>query len=98
MTWNLVPVRLYCLEKSPWERILYEGRPRGPASALGALIDFRPDAIVAFHPLPNILGTVAGVFGFVPARVASQHTPAACYRRWLRCLDRRLAHVGRDVR
>jgi L-malate glycosyltransferase len=38
--------------------------------------------------LPNILGTAAGVFGFVPARVASQHTPAACYRRWLRWLDR----------
>ena len=71
-------------KKSPWERILYEGRPRGPASAfaiayefISGLIDFRPDAIMAFHPLPNILGTVTGVFGFVPARVASQHTPAA---------------------
>jgi Glycosyltransferase Family 4 len=82
-------------EKSPWERILYEGRPRGPASAfaiackfISGLIGFRPDAIIAFHPLPNILGTLTGVFGFVPARVASQHTQATCYRRWLRWLDR----------
>lgn len=82
-------------QKSPWERILYEGRPRGPASAfaiackfISGLIGFRPDAIIAFHPLPNILGTVTAVFGFVPARVASQHAQASCYRPWLRWLDR----------
>lgn len=85
----------FAREKSPWERIVYEGKPCGPASAfaiagkfISALIGFRPDAIVAFHPLANILGTVAGVFGFVPARVASQHAQATCYRRWLRWLDR----------
>ena len=105
-------------EKSPWERILYEGRPRGPASAfaiayefIGALIDFRPDAIVAFHPLPNILGTVAGSVrlrsgagrvathaGRVLPAVAEVVGPRPGLVVRLYEKYRRLAHVGQHVR
>lgn len=64
------------------------------ARLLRALARTRPDAVISFLPLANILGQAAAFALGVPVRVASQRTPSSALPGVNRRLDRALGTLG----
>ena len=54
----------------------------------------RPDAVISFLPLANILSQSIGAIVRIPARIASQRNPVQTYSRFMRALDWYVGSVG----
>ena len=58
------------------------------------LLQRRPDAIISFLPLANVLSQSIGTILRIPARIASQRNPVQTYSRCMRFLDWYVGSVG----
>jgi glycosyltransferase involved in cell wall biosynthesis len=58
------------------------------------LRSFKPDAVITFLPLANVMGQGAAWLSGVPARVASQRNPYATYHPVMRVLDKLAGTLG----
>ena len=54
----------------------------------------RPDSVIGFLPLANVLGMIAAALVGVPVRIASQRSPGTTYSRVMRMLDRIAGTLG----
>ena len=61
---------------------------------LGQLRAARPDAVVGFLPLGNVMGLSAAVLAGVGTRIASQRSPGTTFSRPMRLVDRVLGTCG----
>ena len=59
-----------------------------------ALRQEKPDAVVGFLPLGNVLGLTAALLAGVDIRIASQRAPGPTFGRVMRSLDRILGSIG----
>jgi glycosyltransferase involved in cell wall biosynthesis len=54
----------------------------------------KPDAVIGFLPLGNVLGLTAALLAGVDVRIASQRAPGPTFGRVMRTLDRILGSIG----
>jgi glycosyltransferase involved in cell wall biosynthesis len=90
-----------CYRNEPGTRVILE-KPRLSAldiprlfvRLVGMLRDARPDAVVGFLPLANIMGMSAAAAAGVDTRIASQRSPGPTFGRVMRTLDEFLGSHG----
>jgi glycosyltransferase involved in cell wall biosynthesis len=70
------------------------GYARIAARLVAGLARRRPDAVVSFLPLANVLGQAAATLAGVPCRVASQRNPSWTYGGAIRRADRVVGSLG----
>jgi glycosyltransferase involved in cell wall biosynthesis len=87
--------------EAPEARLLWPRPARGASGYLQAALSLhrrlrkeRPDALVSFLPLANVLGQMLAMFAGVPARVASQRSPGWTYAGSMQMLDRIAGTIG----
>ena len=87
--------------EAPAARLLWPAPARGASAHLRAALALRralrkerPDALVSFLPLANVLGQVLAMLAGVPARVASQRSPSWTYAGPMQMLDRIAGTIG----
>ncbi len=68
--------------------------PRLFARLVRMLRQSRPDVVVGFLPLGNIMGLLAAAAAGIPLRIASQRSPGPTFSRIMRLLDRQLGVRG----
>jgi glycosyltransferase involved in cell wall biosynthesis len=80
--------------EAPEARLLWPSPARDASGHLQAALALyralrraRPDALVSFLPLANVLGQMLAMIAGVPARVASQRSPGCTYARPMQVLD-----------
>lgn len=86
---------------SAFKVIHYQGRrPRGFAylailwRVARTVREFRPDVVVTYMPLANVIGQVSALLAGVRKRVVSHRSPVGSYTRLMQRLDAAMARLG----
>jgi glycosyltransferase involved in cell wall biosynthesis len=90
-----------CYRGEPGVRVLREKAHLSPLEyvslyfqLLSLIKEARPDAVIGFLPLGNVMGLSAAAFAGVKNRIASQRSPGSTFSRTMRLMDRWLGTGG----
>jgi len=90
-----------CFKGMPGVRIIVDKPHLSPLDIpilffrlLGLLRRTRPDVVVGFLPLANVLGMIAAWLDGVPLRIASHRAPEPTFGRVMQLIDRQLGSRG----
>lgn len=81
----------FLLEKEQPSKVDYA---RAPFLLTKSLMRRRPDAIISFLPLANVVSQTIGSALRIPARIASQRNPVQTYSRFMKALDWYVGSIG----